>query len=379
MADIAIQAKSKAEVGEMLREAVAKSLEAEKNYARKFRFTESAEDGAKLAQVEKQVGVVKFLNALKNEDWNYVREQSAQRAKALNETTANAGGYLVPEEFERMLNSAYDEYSEIRRDATVLSMSSDVKRLNELTAKVSVAKKGELVAIVDTVPTFGESVLTAEKYTASTTLSEELIEDSEIDIVSEIARMFGEQIAYAEQNSFVNSAVSGSEGLLQVAGVTAISLITGTTFAELSFDDLAAMQKSLFTYNKAEAMRGKFYMSMTAYNALRTSKASTSGNYFYMPAVPTQEAPATAWGRPIVVLNEFPTTTATATKFVVYADLKKHFFIGDRRGIRIKVNTSGTSASGHNLNIQDAREMVVTKRTAQATSLEAGIITLATN
>jgi len=74
-----------------------------------------------------------------------------------------------------------------------------------------------------------------------------------------------------------------------------------------------------------------------------------------------------------------PTSTATATKFVVYGDLSKHLIIGDRRALRMKINTSGTSAEGINLNSYDGSELVLTKRTAQVIANPTGIVTLATN
>lgn len=155
-------------------------------------------------------------------------------------------------------------------------------------------------------------------------------------------------------------------------------MISGSTFESITYDDLAAMQKALFEINKAEAMSGAFYMSMTAYNALRTSKASGDGNYFNLPPAPTAETPATAWGRPIYVMNEFPTTSAGSTKFAIFTDLSRHGFIGDRRGIAVRTADQG-EVDGVNLFVQDAQAIKATKRTAWTTALQSGIVTLSTN
>jgi len=363
---------------EELADAVAKAVEGERKYAKKFAFTGSASDEKSAKKAETALKLVKFVNAVSRNDRNTINEIVGDRAKAMNETTSADGGYLVPIEFEKGVMAMMSDYNELRRYARVVQMTSNVMKLNTLVSKVSVAKVGELAAITASWPTYGEPVLTAEKYAGSTTLSSEIEEDAETDVIANLQMQFAEQFAYAEQNSLVNSSVAGSVGLLKHSGVTPISLITGTTFSKLTFDDLSAMQKALFAVNKTEAQNGVFVMSFTAYDILRTLKSSGSGDYL-LPSVPTEDAPARIWGRPVVVINEMPTSTATATKFVVYGDLSKHLIIGDRRALRMKINTSGTSAEGINLNSYDGSELVLTKRTAQVIANPTGIVTLATN
>lgn len=362
----------------IVKEGFQKAEETHAKYAKKFYMTNSAVDSVKADKAEGVLKSIKFINALNEGDRAVLKQLSNERAKALNEGTGSAGGYLAPEEFERFVIMAMDDYSEIRKYSTVLTMGSDVKRLNSLTGKVTVHKAAELTEVTASTPTFGEPVLTAEKYMGATVMSEELLEDSETEVISLLARMFGEKLAQAEQDSFIDSSVSGSEGLLTVSGTTGTTIITGATFSSLTFDDLAKLQKLIFAYSKSESQRMQFIMGMTAYNALRTSKASTSGNYFYMPPVPAIDAPATAWGRPIIVISEMPETTATGTKFAIGTSLADHFFIGDRRGITMKVQDQGTVDSV-NLNTSDARALVVTKRTAQVVALASGVATLATN
>lgn len=368
---------SKEEIAEIVNETVAKYYQNQQIREKRFNLSGSAEDAAKVVEGKKWGSTVKFLNAFVQGDTQTLHTLHGTRVKALNETTGTAGGFLVPEEFETQVLMYMDEYSDIRRNATVLPMNTDVKRLNALTAKVSVAYTDELASITASQSTFGEPVLTARKLAGITTMSEELLEDSEIALVDNLARQFAERMAQKEQSEFVSGVVSGSEGLLTVSGVTNVTM-SGSTFASITWDNLADMEAALFAINKVEARNAKFYMSMTAYNALRKLKTSSGGDYFNMPAVPSQANPATAWGHEIVVLNEFPTATATATKFVVFADLKQHAFIGDRRGLRMTTHSEGT-VDGINLIQQDAQALKVTKRTAFTTALQNGIITLSTN
>lgn len=367
------------QIPEIIEEAVAKYFENQAVREKRFRLTEGAVDEANAVEGAKFKDTIKFLNAMKEGDVSYLKSSSDTRAKALNESTGNQGGFLVPEEFERGIVMYMDEFNTIRRNATVLPMSSDVKRLNELTSRVQVFVEGELATATYSEPTFGEPVLTARRYTGLTSMSEELLADSEIALIDNLQRQFAQEMGLTEENQFVNGTFSGGEGLLEVAGTTPVPLAgTATTFSALTWDDLAAMEVALFNVSELESRTAKFYMSMDVYNILRTKKSTGDGNYFNLPTVPSDADPARAWGHQIEVTNRFPRTTATGTKFVVFSDLRNHAFIGDRAGLRIDSFNSGT-VNSTNLITQYARALRAVKRTAFTTALESGIVTLATN
>lgn len=381
----AVEIKTEATVGlsdlrDIVKEIVAKQDESLVARKKEFNMTGSKESEFKLAETMKRNETVKFLNAMTLGDGKLLR---GYREKALNIGTGADGGYLVPDEFETEILRNLNEYSAIRRNATVLPMSGDVKRLNVSTSIPITRKPAELAVITGTTVTFAEPVLNAQKYACIVDWSNEVLEDSEIQLVSYIAETIGESMANAEESDFVNGTVSGSEGILQVSGVTGITQNTGTTFSLIQWDDLADMQSALFGVANMEAQRGQFYMSYSVYNILRQLKSSTAGNYFVMPSAPTLETPAFAWGRPIVVCANFPSTTATATKYVAFADGKRHFIIGDRKGLTMKVFDEGTivdaGGSSRSLLTTDAQALRVVKRTAFVVRLPSGVVTLATN
>ena len=352
------------------------------------KFEESLERGKKfntspesekaiVKDLEKRNETVKFINAMSEGNKTFLNGFNKTRAKALNEATGSAGGYLVPEEFEKSIVKFVDQYSQIRQNATILSMSSDVKRLNALTTDPTVYIVDELGTISGSSIVLAEPVLTAKKYAGFIDWSSEVIEDSELPLINLIAERLGIAIASKEQTEFIQGVTSGSEGLLQASGVTATALVTGTTFANITWDDLADMQSSLQSISISDNQNAKYFMHSSIYNTLRQQKASTSGNYI-LPVSPTSNMPAQAWGKEIVICNSMPSTTATGTKFVAYTDLKKHGFIGDRRGVTMKMLDQGVVGSV-NLATADAQALRVTKRSAFVTALATGIVTLATN
>jgi len=310
-----------------------------------------------------------------------LKKMHESRAKALNEGTGSAGGYLVPEEFERTIERLMNDYSVIRQNATRIPMSTDVKRLNSLTGNPTVHIVGELTTITGSQNTFAEPVLTAKKYACITDWSNEVFEDSEVSLIQQIQETIAEEMAQAEENEFINGTTSGSEGLMVVSGVTGNSLISGTTFVNIIFDDLSAMIVSLENVSNVSNRSAAFYMSPYVYGQLRIKKGTD--NHYILPPVPSSDMPASAFGKPIYTCLSMPSSTATGTKFVFYTDLRKTAVIGDRRGMTVKVFDSGsvTESDGttRNLITQDAEALRVTKRTAFCTRLQTGIVTLATN
>lgn len=381
--NIEVAGMSGKELSDVVSEGAKQAAATYKKYAKKFNMGGNSEDLQKRDEAGAYVKTIKLFNAMLEGNTQEAREISksavngnSARAKALTEGAAS-GSYLVPEEFEARVFMSINDNSIIRKYATVLPMSSDVKRLNSLSTKPTAYKVAEIANITSSQATFSEPVLTAEKYMAAGEMSSEILEDGEIDLINLLARVYGESLAYAEQNSFINSVVSGSEGLLTVSGVTATTLSTGTTFAFVDWDDLATLQRNVFAHSPSQASTMQFIMGFGAYNTLRTLKSSGDGNYFIMPAAPTAETPATAWGRPILVLPQVADTTATSTKFVIGTDLAQHFVIGDRTGLTVKVADSG-EINSVNLLEQDARALILRKRTAQVVVLPAGVATLAT-
>ena len=302
--------------------------------------------------------------------------------KALNEGTGSAGGFLVPVEFDKTVRMYMDSYSELRSRSTVLKMNTSTLKLNALTATVTVTKPGEANAGTHSQPTFAEPVLTAVKRIGFTIWSNELYEDAEADLVDILARKFAEALAKDEQNDAINSTMPGSEGLLKVPGVTAVTLAPSTTFSSLSWDDISNALSQLESISVNDARGASIIMHPTVYHVLRTKKAD-NGTYgsleYYLPMAPTDQDTPKAWGHDIVLCNQMPaiTDSAASTKFVVVTNLKNHLFFGDRSGIKVKIMEEGTFNSV-NLGETDQQAIRVTKRSGHVTALQNGIVTIAT-
>jgi len=296
---------TKVEFKEMVEEIVAKQAEHVKEREKKFELSGSKEAEVKMVETKKRNETVEFLNAWSNKDVKSLRKIHETRAKALNEGTGSAGGYLVPEEFERTIERLMNEYGVIRQNATKVSMSTDVKRINTLTGNPTVYIVGELSTITGSQNTFAEPVLTAKKYACITDWSNEVFEDSEVNLIQQIQETIAEEMMQKEEVEFISGATSGSEGLLTVSGVSALSLISGTTFANITFDDLSAMMVKLEQDVSNVASRNSaFYMSPYTYGQLRIKKGTD--NHYILPPVPSSDMPAMAFGKNIYTSLSMP-------------------------------------------------------------------------
>lgn len=378
--EVEVNAEVKAAISkEEANELVAKHAEELKRRMKKFDMSGSKTDEVELEKTKKLSDVVAFGKALATGDKVELQRLSNTRSKVLVEGTTTAGGFLVPEEFERMVIRKIDDFSQIRSNATVLPMSHEVKNLRTIATDPTVAIVGENAQITASDPTFGQPVLTARKYAGITVASNELIEDEDSipQLMDLMAERFAEKIAEKEQDEFVNGSTAGSEGILQVSGVTNTDMAAGdTSFADATFDYLNDLFTSLEGYSILESRNGKFYMSPYVWGVISQTKPT---NNTYYGGNPVNGWTKQAWGREVVVLNEMPGSAddAVSTKFIAYGDLSKHLYIGDRAGITVTIGTEGTVGAA-NLFEDDLRAIRVIKRTANTIALPAGIQTLTT-
>jgi len=367
---------TKDELKSIVEEMSVKIAEAKERREKKFNL--SNEEKA-IKDAEK---TVKFFKALVDGDKATLKEIAQERVsgnKALGEATGSEGGYLVPAEFEAKVYAFNSGYTQIKDNSLVIPMNSLTKELNSLTTEPIGYKTSEKSQITASDPAFAEPVLTAQKYGAITAFSEELGEDSEVPFMDLLAQRISRALNKVEQYNFVDDTTSGSEGLRQVPGSTVRALITGTGFANVQWDDLANMLNDLRTIDidEADDPDTKYYMAPIVWNYLLQTKASTAGTY--MNATGAQGEPIRrAWGKEVVLCPHMPSTTATGTKFVLLGNLKKHFVIGERRGLKVKLLEEGTVGSD-NLGEKDMMALRVTRRTAHVAVLPTGLVWLKTN
>ena len=135
-------------------------------------------------------------------------------SNVLSEGTDSAGGYLVPEEWERKLVQKLEDENIIRKLATVIKTGSD-RKINIASSQSTASWVEENGDIVFSDPSFSQRLLSAYKLSVGTKVSDELLEDNQYDLVSFLMNSFGRSLANAEEDAFLNGNGSGKPtGLL---------------------------------------------------------------------------------------------------------------------------------------------------------------------
>jgi HK97 family phage major capsid protein len=255
-------------------------------------------------------------------------------------TTTNAdGGYTIDSELSAEIRHLITEYGVARREMENVNLSQGSYKANDLVTDVTVYWVDEGAAIGSTKAVLGQETLTLKKLGAIVTMTNELLADTEIDLMSFVASRVAEGFAKAEDEAFFKgdgTASFGSfTGLLEVAGTNEVTM-TGNTFASMDADDLLDMVDATPT----DALgNGKFYYHRTIKSIIRKLKA-TDGTYIYQP--PSQAGPATVWGYPEVLVEAMPTSSDSAadTSFVLFGDLRKAAIFGNKGGIEMARSNS---------------------------------------
>lgn len=308
------------------------------------KFTEGAAEARKTAiatnakKVEGQDQTREFMKAL--------LEGDKARAKAL--TTSESGdspddaqaGLLIPTELRNeVLRIAETQYGLARREMFYLPFSGpgNSRTIPTLGTSVSVFWTGEGAKKKSTQPTFSLVTQTLKKLAAIVPLTEEILEDSLINLNQLLGQLFAEAIAKEEDIQFFAGTGSPWTGVLNNGSVNIVLQASGDA-TQLTADDLLDM----IDETPSGALNGsKFYFHRTVLSVIRKLKDS-QGNYIYQ--APGGSLPATIWNYPFETSDAFPALAdvTTGDPYVLFGNLKKGAVFGDKQQIRVKLLTEAT-------------------------------------
>lgn len=269
--------------------------------------------------------------------------------KAMVEGTPSAGGYLVPEEFEaEVIRKLTNDVAVRRAGARVFTMSSNRLEVPTETARNSGGWVAEGSAYTQQDTALGQVALTPYKYTRLIQTSEELLEDSAVNLADYFATVFAEDFSEAEDKAFLEGTGSGQPtGILTDTNITTNDP-TGTTFgdanATFSPDDVIAHFYSLRAPYRRNAV---WIVNSTSAQTLRTMKDG-NGQYIWTDSAPGGIAngePAQLLGRPVIVTDNI-SDDATNGNRIILGDFR-YYLIGQRRGLTIMRSDDYAFNTGH--------------------------------
>jgi HK97 family phage major capsid protein len=257
-----------------------------------------------------------------------------------DDTASPYAGYTIDTELDAEIRYLQTMYGVARRNMELLTLSKGHYKANELVTDLTVAWVDEASSMLSTQWVSGQNELSLEKLYAIITFTNELLEDTEIDLFRFASERVAEGLAYKEDLAFFKgdgtSTYGSFTGLLNSTTVNTVTM-TGSTFASLDADDLLDMVDA--TPSGALA-NSKFYMNRTIMSIIRKLK-DDNGQYIFQR--PSESGPMTVHGYPVELVEVMPTTSDTAedTPFVIFGDLRKGCIFGQKGGIRIERFNAG--------------------------------------
>jgi len=244
-------------------------------------------------------------------------------------------GYLVATEYSRELFELIQGASVILPDCTTYSMDAAVRKVPGVTSGMSVGWHSEAQDIDLSEPTLNEITLTAFRCDAYSVSSNELLEDSMMDVSSMLTRLFGSASAQSVDSSLFGGNSSTSFSGIYASNCAAYSTTFGsgsTAFSEILFTDLVRARAKVPSWIRALG-RERFYMHESVAEYLSVEKNS-QGDFRW----PLFGSGAMGMrGVPIVESTNCPSVSGAAKACGVYA-IPKCLVIGDRTQFSILVD-----------------------------------------
>lgn len=247
-------------------------------------------------------------------------------ARALSSVTGGAGGYTVPEGFERRLEQAMIAYGGMLEAAELVPTADGAPfawpTANDVTnIGARVAENTQVADNAD--PGFGQVMFGAHMYTSKIVrVPIQLLQDNAVDLESRLVEWLAIRIARAvnaemtsnDPNNPTNN--GGPRGILIGAQ---LGHTTGSATA-IAYEDLVALEHSVDpAYRRAPGTQFMFHdQTLKVLKQLKDN----DGRPLWLPGVAVRE-PDTVLGYRYVINQDMPTPEASA-KAVIFGDLRKY-------------------------------------------------------
>jgi len=299
-------------------------------------------------RMDKEEKFKQFAIALKNKDFATL--------KAAGSTTS-LGEVIPPTEFISEVFRLEEEYGVAQKDATI--MTTDRTSISMILGNddIQVSMVGEAENKPSKKLDYLPFQLTFRKGVGILPLTDELLEDSAVNLWADATQRFARAFARKADELVFTDATSG---IVNAAGVNAINVYS---INQLTADDL---NKAMYGVPTPSMRNGKYYFNRTFLGVIQRLKDG-QGNYILQNGI-NGPANGTIWGRPYELVEVMPTADATDSgdEFIIFGDLK-NTVLASRTQMKIEMSNTAVVLDpdgGANLNswVQDLTSMRAVKR-----------------
>ncbi len=266
----------------------------------------------------------------------------AFEAKALSVASDSDGGYLVPDETERTINSSVRDMSPLRAICSVRQVSGSVYRKPFALTGAATGWVGETAARAETAaPTLTELAFPTMELYAMPSATQTLLDDSAVDIDQWIAEEVREAFAEQEGTAFVNGdGVNKPRGFLNYRTADQASwswdnigtISTGVSSAFPADDPADVLVDLIYSIKSGYRANAHFVMNRSTQSVIRKMK-DADGNYLWQPSLQPGLA-STLLGFPVAEAEDMPNIAADSLS-VAFGDFRRGYLIVDRIGVRV--------------------------------------------
>ncbi len=277
----------------------------------------------------------------------YVRKGEAGNlrnleGKALSVGSDPDGGYLVPDETERAVNTALKDISPIRAIAGIRQVSGSVYKRPFAVTGPETGWVGEAEVRPQTAsPTLSELAFPTMELYAMPAATSSLLDDSAVNIDEWLAEEVRTAFAEQEGQAFVTGdGTNKPRGFLNYPTVANASwswgnvgyLATGVSGDFPAADPGDVLIDLVYSVRSGYRANGHFVMNRATQGEIRKMK-DADGNYLWQPASSPAERPSLL-GFPVAEAEDMPDVGAD-TFAIGFGDFRRGYLIVDRIGIRV--------------------------------------------
>lgn len=295
----------------------------------------------------KQILAIKGNNSAELKALNEVALETHAKAGYANETTSADGAYLVPPaDFIADVVRLEEQYGVARRNAKLYETNSNAVTLNKKAGSVTMYEIGEGVAKTGTKMSFGQTLIALRKFAAIATVSDELIQDSPVNVYNELTMDFAREHARVQDALMFTDTTTG---IVHSSGVNIVTV--GTSIASLTFDHLNQAVWGIPTPAQAN---GKFYLNRTILGLIQRIK-DNYGRYLWQNG-PNGIVDGSIWGYSYELVEVLPSLAQDGNNkaFIVFGDLSYAYLIM-KRGLQLTTLVEGTvhGSDGSTINLAE--------------------------
>jgi HK97 family phage major capsid protein len=252
-----------------------------------------------------------------------------------------AGYLLAPPEMQRDIIKNIVEISPMRSICRVITIGSQSYKAPKRTGTATATRVGETGTRSNTGdPAYGMLEILAPELFARFEISQQMLEDSDYDLLAELRMESAEQFAFKEGYESINGTGAGTnqaEGILSNADVGEVVSGSASAITADGMIDLYHSVKTAYTRN------GLFGLNRASLKAVRKLK-DTTNQYLWIPGI-ANAAPNTILGAPYVEMPDLADPAANAYP-VLFGDFRQGYGLVDRIGISFQVDFTTGADSG---------------------------------